>query len=205
MEKRKFYDYYVYENGRVFSLKTNRFLIGDIAQGYVQYTLSINKESKRFKAHRLVAMLWLDNEKGYNVVNHKDGNKLNNHYTNLEWCSYYDNNKHARETWLNNISKSNSDRWNDDSFRERVSKKISETRKQRDFSGSKNSNSKYLITKDGLEITRQEAAQITGYALSTVDGWIKKVANGKVSKRFEKYGIKVENIDKGQQTIENVA
>ena len=48
----------------------------------------------------------------------------------LEWCTVYHNNKHARDNGFNNISKSNSDRWKDEKFKEATSKNISKTRKQ---------------------------------------------------------------------------
>lgn len=35
------------------------------------------------------------------TVNHKDWNKRNNHFTNLEWLSLRENNNHALVTWLN--------------------------------------------------------------------------------------------------------
>lgn len=49
--------------------------------------------------HRIVAQVWLDTPEGWEdtkswVVNHKDGNKKNNHYTNLEWVSHKENCRH---------------------------------------------------------------------------------------------------------------
>lgn len=52
--------------------------------------------------HRLVALAWVVNPEPdkFNIVNHKDGNKHNNHHTNLEWCDYGQNNRHARDSGL---------------------------------------------------------------------------------------------------------
>ena len=44
--------------------------------------------------HRAVAETFIDNKDNLPQVNHIDGNKLNNVYTNLEWCSASDNMKH---------------------------------------------------------------------------------------------------------------
>lgn len=51
--------------------------------------LNLYKDSKltTFKLHRLVAIHFLKNSKNLPEVNHKDGNKQNNHVNNLEWCT----------------------------------------------------------------------------------------------------------------------
>ena len=54
--------------------------------------------------HRLVAMTFIEgNEKL--TVNHKDGNKLNNHYSNLEFISSVKNLKHAHRIGLSKAPK----------------------------------------------------------------------------------------------------
>lgn len=64
--------------------------------GYCQYSFSINGDKHYRYAHRLVAEYFLPKPKdGQDEVNHKDGNKENNHHTNLEWCSKQENMKHA--------------------------------------------------------------------------------------------------------------
>lgn len=57
---------------------------------------------KHIKVHRLVALAWVKNIDFVSkpIVNHKDSNKQNNHYFNLEWCSYSHNVIHGR----NNIN-----------------------------------------------------------------------------------------------------
>ena len=56
--------------------------------GYLQIQLSKNGKQKHYKVHRLVALTYIANPNNYPCVNHKDENKLNNHVSNLEWCTY---------------------------------------------------------------------------------------------------------------------
>lgn len=63
---------------------------------YYRYTLcSGNGAKKTFMAHVLVARLFINNPENKPEVNHKDGNKLNNIWTNLEWVTRSENAIHA--------------------------------------------------------------------------------------------------------------
>ena len=87
--------------GRLYSKKTKRFLTGKInSSGYLQFTLTVGKIEKNFYAHRLVAKHFILNNKLLKEVNHIDGNKLNNVYTNLEWISRTKNYRHAVSSGL---------------------------------------------------------------------------------------------------------
>lgn len=50
--------------------------------------------------HRLVAQAFIENNSGGNCINHINGNKKDNRYTNLEWCSIKENTHHAIKTGL---------------------------------------------------------------------------------------------------------
>ncbi len=80
----------------------------DNGRGYKQIYVSINKKRKIFYVHRLVAMYFIENNHNKPQVNHKDGNKSNNIFNNLEWCSINENIKHAIENKLINAKGENS-------------------------------------------------------------------------------------------------
>lgn len=69
--------------------------------GYLNVKILTPTYRKREKVHRLVALLFIDNPLLKPQVNHIDGNKQNNIYTNLEWCTNSENQKHAFELDLN--------------------------------------------------------------------------------------------------------
>lgn len=98
----------VSEDGQVYSKRTNKILKQNLhPNGYFTIATKIGGRSGKslcFKVHRLVAQAFLPNEKNYPVVNHKDGIKTNNLVSNLEWCSYSENTKHAVYTGLIDLS-----------------------------------------------------------------------------------------------------
>lgn len=57
--------------------------------------LCVNAVLKNVKPHRATAESFIPNPDNKLVVNHKDGNRFNNHVSNLEWCTYSENTKHS--------------------------------------------------------------------------------------------------------------
>lgn len=68
--------------------------------GYFVIVLTQNQVKKLVKIHRLVAEYFVEKTEGYNIVNHKDGDKKNNNSSNLEWTTVQLNTQHAYDTGL---------------------------------------------------------------------------------------------------------
>lgn len=82
------------DNKRKLKSQTN------IKNGYKTVTLyyydeNNNRKRKVCYIHRLVAQYFCDGYQEYLDVNHKDGDRANNFYKNLEWCSRGENLKHS--------------------------------------------------------------------------------------------------------------
>lgn len=93
-------------DGKLFSKRTNRILKTRISkQGYEVVSTKINGKNVGFRIHRLVAIAFILNPENKPEVNHKDGNKLNNNESNLEWTTSSENSIHAIETGLQVNSK----------------------------------------------------------------------------------------------------
>lgn len=96
--------YRIYENGIVIKDKSNTnkndlkvLKPHKTVKGYFAvYVYDRNMKGKTQRVHRLVAKAFVEGEsEENNIVNHINGNKEDNHYNNLEWCSIEYNNKHA--------------------------------------------------------------------------------------------------------------
>lgn len=100
MSDTRTYKTYVYEDGSVSKVDVwgnesdRRTRINK--DGYAQVTVKIGDKRKRRLLHRLIAQTWLPNPENKRTVNHKDGDKLNNHIDNLEWATVLENLEHAR-------------------------------------------------------------------------------------------------------------
>lgn len=64
-----------------------------------------NGSHKTYLVSRLVASAFISNSQSKPCINHLDGNPLNNKPSNLEWCTYKENQIHAFKTGLNKNSK----------------------------------------------------------------------------------------------------
>ena len=90
--------YLINEYGSVYSMRRSRILKGMLnGCGYIYYTLVNELGSKKmFSAARLVAYTYLPAPLDPKMeINHKDHNRTNNHYTNLEWITHKENIKHS--------------------------------------------------------------------------------------------------------------
>ena len=76
------------------------------AQGYPIVSLCAGGRQKIFKVHRLVCQAFHKNPENKPCVNHIDENKTNNCASNLEWCTFAENNNHG--THNERVAKTNS-------------------------------------------------------------------------------------------------
>lgn len=137
-------DYQVSNLGRVKSLQrmsrgssprrlAERILPGKIRHdGYRVVGLSSEKGKSGFAVHRLVAMAFIDNPGNALEVNHKDGNKLNNHVSNLEWVTHRENMLHAIRIGANQSQGANNKQ-----FKGAIKSTCIRTGKQKTFIGKK--------------------------------------------------------------------
>ena len=87
--------YWVSENGEIKNAKEQMKTQKEDKDGYRKVWLSKSSKKTPFFVHRLVAMAFLENPNNKPIVNHVNGNKKNNHISNLEWCTRSENDKHA--------------------------------------------------------------------------------------------------------------
>lgn len=113
------------KNGYLKQSQTNR--------KYLKVTLSTGRGTQKTKSvHQLVAEAFLVTSSNSSDVNHKDGNKSNNHVENLEWMSHSANRNHAIQTGLCKESQGSKRRLSRDEA-QRVWQLHSQGKKQREI------------------------------------------------------------------------
>ena len=76
---------------------------GKSKSGYFIVSFCVDGLKSNQTVHRLVARAFITNESNKPQVNHKDGNKLNNHIDNLEWMTASENGLHSFRVLGNKI------------------------------------------------------------------------------------------------------
>lgn len=98
-----FSQYCITKDGEVYSLKINRWIKKQISNNdyYVVSMGADNGTRYRKKVRRLLLQMFepIDNDSEM-FCNHKDGDKLNNNLSNLEWCTPLENSQHAHSNNL---------------------------------------------------------------------------------------------------------
>ena len=90
--KANYSHYYVSEEGDVTDINNGNIVPKNIhCTGYYYLYLDTPEGYKNISLHRVVATVYIPNLRNLPVVRHKNDNKLDCHYTNLQWGSQQDN------------------------------------------------------------------------------------------------------------------
>ena len=91
MEIIGFENYLIYNDGRVFGKKYNKFLKHRTNKGYKHVNLSKQGKHKTHKIHRLVAQHYIPNPENKPCVDHINRIKTDNRLENLRWVTLSEN------------------------------------------------------------------------------------------------------------------
>lgn len=101
-DETKYTKYYIDKEGKIYT--TTKYLKSRRGKGLTEVKPNINRQrgylyartrNRNWQIHRLVGEFFVPNPHDKKYINHKDGNKHNNKYTNLEWATAKENAQHA--------------------------------------------------------------------------------------------------------------
>lgn len=104
--------YSVMPDGRIWAYPKKSRLHGrwlkpsTMRHGYKYVCLFKDGKRKNVYIHRIVGEAFLQTFSGKTCINHIDGNKANNNFSNLEWCTPKENKIHAWSTGITKITQS---------------------------------------------------------------------------------------------------
>lgn len=102
MEIKDYPNYLIYEDGRVFSKKKQKFVTTRICNsGYLRVRLYANRKVKSLSIHRLIAIHYIPNPNKLEMVDHINRNKLDNRIENLRWVNRSTNSLNKSSKSLN--------------------------------------------------------------------------------------------------------
>jgi len=102
-----FPNYQISNYGHVRKTNTGKMRTLRIVKSYFYADLYYKGIRKNCRVARLVAKHFIKNSLNKPEVNHKDGNKLNDYISNLEWTTDAENKQHAHRLKLYPLSKGN--------------------------------------------------------------------------------------------------
>ena len=156
----------------VFSIIKGTTMKGSINGGYIVFHFKLDSgKTKIKKLHRIMMETFCPNKSSFKslpkedrdkinldnlVINHKDGNKLNNNLENLEWCTQEYNNAEAYRLGLRVVSEKTREQFMRDCHTPEIQKKAIENlkkSKEKAIRNSKEVNSiKVKLIKDNKEL-----------------------------------------------------
>ena len=87
MEINDYPNYLIYEDGRVWSKTSNKYIKQNLYGKYIQITLHNNSKPKTFNIHRLIGLYYIPNPNNKPEVDHINRIKHDNRIENLRWAT----------------------------------------------------------------------------------------------------------------------